>query len=167
MSELEGFEELAKAFAQSARELPKQDLTKAVKKGAAIVQQTVRSTAPVRTGALKRALVLHRERSRSAGKVVFDLMFDPEDYFGFYRPILNPVRSKSDHAFYPASQEYGYFTRRPDGGMTYTKSNGETAKMDKVPGKYFMRSGAEISENAVTSTIVGELLLDIEKRLEG
>lgn len=167
MKDLEGFEELAKSFAKSAQQLPKQNLSKALKKGAAIVQRSVRSTAPEKSGDLRRGLILHKERSRQPGKVVYDLMPDPKMNDVFQKPIQNPVRSKSSKGYYPASQEYGFYTRSPNGGMTYTRPNGESGHMDKVPGKYFMRSGAELSSEAAETAIVGEILSEIEKTFGG
>lgn len=167
MAELEGFEELAQSFAKSAQELPKKSLNKAVRKGSSVVQRTVRSTAPSKTGDLRRGLILQKERSRQEGKVVYDLMPDPKKNAIFQKPIKSPVRSKSPKGYYPASQEYGFFTRRPGGGMTYTRPSGETRTMDKVPGKYYMRSGAEISGDAAETAIVGEILDEIEKTFGG
>ena len=167
MKDLEGFEELARSFAESAQALPKKNLSKAVRKGSAVVRRTVRSTAPRKSGDLRRGLILHKERSRQQGKVVYDLMPDPKMNDVFQKPIKNPVRSKSSKGYYPASQEYGFFTRRPDGGMTYTRPTGEERTMDKVPGKYYMRSGAEISGEQAENTIVGEILSEIEKTFGG
>ena len=167
MKDLEGFEELASSFAASARELPRKNLSKAVKKGASVVQRSVRSAAPERSGDLRRGLILHKERSRQEGKVVYDLMPDPKMNDTFQKPIRQPVRSKSSKGYYPASQEYGFFTRSPGGGMIYTRPNGEIGKMDKVPGKYYMRSGAEVSGDAAETAIVGAILDEIEKTFGG
>lgn len=167
MKDLEGFEELAKSFARSAQQLPGQSLTKAVKKGSASVQRSVRSAAPEKSGSLRRGLILHKERSRQEGKVVYDLMPDPKKNDVFQKPIQHPVRSRSRKGYYPASQEYGFFTRSPSGGMTYTRPNGDIGHMDKVPGKYYMRSGAEVSADAAESVIVGEILGEIEKTFGG
>lgn len=167
MSELEGFDELARSFLRSARELPRKNLSKAVRKGAAVVQRSVRSSAPEKSGDLRRGLILHKERSRQEEKVVYDLMPDPKKNAIFQKPIKHPVRSRSPKAYYPASQEYGFFTRRSDGGMTYTRPSGETGHMDKVPGKYYMRSGAEVSAEAAETVIIGEVLSEIEKTFGG
>ena len=48
--------------------------------------------------------------------------------------------------------------------MTYTRPNGETGSMDKVPGKYYMRSGVEVAGEAAENAIVGELLSAIEEK---
>ena len=167
MKDLEGFDELAKSFADSARELPRKNLSKAVKKGATVVQRSVRSAAPERSGNLRRGLILKKERSRQEGKVVYDLMPDPKMNDVFQKPIQQPVRSKSAKGYYPASQEYGFFTRSPSGGMTYTRPSGEQKHMDKVPGKHYMRGGAEVSGNAAEAAIIGGILSEIEKTFGG
>lgn len=163
MKDLEGFDDLSKYFLQQARDLPRKSVTQAAKKGAAIVQRSIRSGAPEKTGALRSGLILHKERSRNPGKAVYDIMPDPKKNSLFQKPIKNPVRSKSTRAYYPASQEYGFFTRRPGGGMIYTRPNGEQGSIDKVPGKYYMRSGVEVSGDAAERAIVGEILSEVEK----
>lgn len=167
MKDLEGFEEFARSCAKSAQDLSQKSLNKAVKKGASMVQRSVRSAAPRKSGDLRSGLILHKERKRYEGKVVYDLMPDPKKNDIFQKPIKQPVRSKSSKGYYPASQEYGFFTRSPNGGMTYTRPNGETGHMDKVPGKYYMRSGAEVSGDAAETAIVGEILSEIEKNFGG
>lgn len=168
MKDLEGFEELAKDFAKAARELPKESLRKAARKGAAIVQRSVKSRAPKKSGDLRSGLILHKERSRSEGKVVYDLMPDGKMNDIFQKPIKHPVRSESKKGYYPASQEYGFFTRRPGGGMAYTRPvTGEVKYMDKVPGKHYMRGGAEVSGEAAENAIIGQLLSDVEKAFGG
>ena len=77
MKDLEGFDELARSFARQAKELPQKDLTKAVRKGASLVHSSIRSAAPEKSGDLRSGLILHKERSRSQGKAVYDVMPDP------------------------------------------------------------------------------------------
>lgn len=165
MRDLEGFDQLIQGLEHLAKELPEKNVAKAAKKGADIVLRRVKVTAPNRTDALRRGLILHKERSRTPGKVVYDVYLDPEKNAIFQKPIKQPVRSKTKYGYYPASQEYGFFTRRPDGSMHYTRSDGETAKMDKVPGKHYMRIGAETSDEAAKTAIIKSLLTDIEKEL--
>lgn len=167
MKELEGFDSLIDAFGNMAAELPGKELTKAVKKGAPMVQKSIMTAAPKKTGTLRGGIILHRERKRQKGKVVYDIMMDPKKNAVFQKPIMNPVRSKSPYAYYPASQEYGFFSRRPDGGMTYTRSGGDKIGLDKVPGKHYMRVGAEVSGEAAKNAIAGSLLESIEKEFGG
>lgn len=167
MKELEGFESLIDTFGNLAKDLPGKELTKAVKKGAPMVQKAIRTAAPKKTGTLHSGIILHRERQRQKGKVVYDIMMDPDKNAVFQKPIANPVRSKSPYAYYPASQEYGFFSRRSDGGMTYTRSGGDKIGLDKVPGKHYMRVGAEVSGEAAKNAIAGSLLESIEKEFGG
>lgn len=165
MSGLKDFDDLARSFGSVAKQTPESILPKAVRQGAKIVQGAIKSAAPKDKGTLRSGLILHKEKSRSKEKVVYDVMPDPKMNSVFQKPIQNPVRSESEKGYYPASQEYGFFTRRADGGMTYHLSNGETMDLDRVPGKYYMRSGAEVTGDAATKEIVGKLLGDIEKEL--
>lgn len=167
MKELEGFESLCDAFGNIAQTLPGKELTKAVKKGAPMVQKAIMTAAPKKTGTLRGGIILHRERNRQKGKVVYDIMMDPEKNAVFQKLIENPVRSKTPYAYYPASQEYGFFTRRSDGGMTYTRASGDKISLDKVPGKHFMRVGAEVTGETAKNAIAGSLLESIEKELGG
>ena len=163
MNDLEGFEQLIRGLDHLAQKLPEESPRRAAKKGADIVLRSVKSFAPVDTGALRSGLILHKEHSRSKGKAVYDVYPDPKKNAIFQKPIKNPVRSKTKYGYYPASQEYGFFTRRPDGGMTYTRPSGEKMHMDKVPGKHYMRAGAEAVEEAARKAMIQSLLTDIEK----
>lgn len=166
MDDLEGFDQLIQGLDHLAQKLPGESVRKAAKKGASIALPRIVSNAPSHTGALRSGLILHKERSRTPGKVVYDVYPDPKMNAIFQKPIVNPVRSKTPYGYYPASQEYGFFTRRPDGGMNYVNSAGQTVHMDKVPGKHYMRTGAEAASEAAKNAIIGSLLADIEKELE-
>lgn len=163
MNDLEGFDQLIRGLDQLAQQLPGESLVKAVKKGANIVLPQVINYAPEKTGTLRSGLILHKEKSTTKGKVVYDIYPDPKKNAIFQKPILQRVRSKTKYGYYPASQEYGFFTRRPGGGMEYVNSAGDTVHMDKVPGKHYMRTGAEVAGEMAKSAIVGSLLADIEK----
>lgn len=167
MKEIEGFDSLISAMDGMIQNIPGKELTKAVKKGAPMVQRAIKTAAPKRSGTLHSGIILHRERSRVKGKVVYDIMMDPDKNAVFQKPIINPSRSTSPYAYYPASQEYGFFTRRPDGGMTYTRPSGDKMHMDKVPGKHYMRTGAEVSGEMAKNAIAGSLLESIEKEFGG
>lgn len=163
MKEVEGFEEFVRACTGIAERLQGPQLSRAVKKGAVIAQRAIRTQAPADTGALREGLVLVKEKSKVQGKAVYQVVPDPAKNADFQKPIKNPVRSKSRYAYYPASQEFGFFTRRPGGGMVYVSSNGNKTTMDKVPGKHYMRAGAEAASSAVKETIAKSILEEIEK----
>ena len=163
MKEVEGFEEFVRACTNIAGRLEGPQLNRAVKKGAVIAQRAIRAQAPADTGALREGLILVKEKAKVRGKSVYQVVPDPGKNADFQKPIKNPIRSKSRYAYYPASQEFGYFTRRPGGGMVYVSSGGNKATMDKVPGKHYMRAGAEAASSAVKEIIAKSLLEEIEK----
>lgn len=167
MKEVEGFEEFVRACSGIAQNLEGPQLTRAVKKGAQIVQKAIRAAAPKDTGELSDGLILVKEKSRVKGKAVYQVTPAREKNPIFQKPIKNPVRSKATHAYYPASQEFGYFTRRPGGGMTYVRSDGSEATMDKVPGKHYMRTGAEEASEAAKNAIAKTLLDEIANKYGG
>lgn len=167
MDDLVGFDELIRCCDTTARNLQGNQLAQAVKKGAKIVQRAIISAAPEDTGALKSGLILIKEKSSVRGKVVYQIAPSARMNAVFQKPIINPIRSKSGHAYYPASQEYGYFTRRPGGGMTYVKSDGSQATMNKVPGKYYMRTGAEAAGEMAKETIARSILDAVAKDFGG
>lgn len=167
MKDVVGFEEFVRACNNIVGRLEGPQLSRAVKKGAKIVKRAIQAQAPVDTGELRDGLVTAKERNRVKGKAVYQVVPDPEKNAIFQKPIKNPVRSESRYAYYPASQEYGYFTRRPSGGMTYVKGDGGQITMDKVPGKHYMRTGAEVASTAAKETIAKSLLEEIEKSYGG
>ena len=167
MKEVEGFEEFVRVCNSLVKDLEGPDIARAVKKGGKLVQKAIRAAAPADTGALRDGLILVKERTRVKGKAVYQVTPSREKNAVFQKPIQKPVRSTARHAYYPASQEYGYFTRRPGGGMTYVRSDGSEASMNKVPGKYYMRSGADAAEAAAKDAITRSLLDDIAKKYGG
>lgn len=167
MKDVAGFEEFVRACSGLAQNLQGAQLTKAVKQGAKIVRQAIKTAAPVDTGELREGLILIKEKPRTKGKAVYQVVPAREKNAIFQRPIKNPVRSRASHAYYPASQEYGFFTRRPGGGMTYIRSDGSQTTMDKVPGKHYMRTGADVASEAAKNAIAKSLLDDIAKKYGG
>ena len=167
MNELEGFEDFVLACSNLASNLQGHELTKAVKKGAQIVQKAIQAQAPEATGELRKGLILAKEKSHNRWKVVYQVVPSREKNAIFQKPIKKPIRSKSPLAYYPASQEYGYFTRRPGGGMTYVRGDGNKTTMNKVPGKYYMRTGADAAGETAKNLIAKSLLDDITKGYGG
>ena len=167
MKEMEGFEDFVRACSNLASNLQGPELTRAVKKGAKVVQKAIQTQAPADTGELREGLILVKEKTRTRGKAVYQVTPAREKNAIFQKPIKNPVRSKSPYAYYPASQEYGYFTRRPGGGMIYVRSDGRKATMNKVPGKHYMRTGADVASETAKNLIAKTLLDDITKGYGG
>ena len=127
-------------------EAPARVATKAAKIGGRMIRARAVATAPVgETGELKGGIVLHLEKSRTKGKRVYDVQFDPAKNDIFQKPIKNPGEygGKNPKAYYPASMEYGFLTRSKGGGLSY------------VPGYHFMLHAAEdLSESAKKTMMI-------------
>lgn len=138
---------------QRIEKVPQKVVNKSAGKGATAVRKAIRPKIPVRTGALKKGIKRDGERSRYKGKKVYDLMFDPAMNDIFQKPIKNPGEfgGQRDHAYYPASMEYGFLTRSKGGGLSY------------VPGYHFMREGTEESSSEARRAIVHTMTTELEK----
>lgn len=137
----------------SMEKLPQKCVTRAAGKGATVVRRAIRNQAPVDTGALKRGIIRTGERSRTRGKKIYDMMFDPAMNDVFQKPIKNPGEAGGENpkGYYPASMEYGFLTRSKGGGYSY------------VPGYHFMRDATMDSSGAATQAMVQELNKQIDK----
>ena len=133
---------------------------KAVNKASSKAAQTVKRAVkagdvPIRTGALKRGIVIKAEKSRKKGKKVRQVTIKggAEANAVFQRPIANPgaLGGKNPKAYYPASMEYGFLARAPGGGVQY------------VEGHYFMREGADSSAGQVGSVMIETVTKELEK----
>jgi hypothetical protein len=87
--------------------VPQKHVTTAARKGMNPVLKEAKANAPYDTGSLKKGMILKGEKSRHKGKKVYDVIFDPS---------MNDVFQKKNAdgevtGYYPASQEYGFFTR--------------------------------------------------------
>ena len=133
--------------------LPQKVFTKAAGKGRTVVRKAVRGQVPVDTGMLKRGIVSKGERSRTKGKKVYEVRFDPALHHVFQKPISHPGEAggKNPTAYYPASMEYGFLTRSKGGGLSY------------VPGYHFMRKAAEQVEAAAKQAMIRTAITELEK----
>lgn len=133
---------------------PQKAITRAASKGITPVKRAVRGIVPVgETGYLKKAIIRKAEKSRSRGKKVYEVTFDPAYNDVLQKPIKNPGEAggKSDKGYYPASQEYGYLTRSKGNGYSY------------VPGLHFMRQGAEQSETQSKQIMIDTMEKELDK----
>ena len=145
-----------KGALQRIDKLPQKVVTKAAGKGATAARRVIRAKVPVgETGQLKRGIIRSGEKSKVKGKKVYDLMFDPAKNDIFQKPIKNPGEfgGKSDHAYYPASMEFGFLTRSKGGGYSY------------VPGYHFMREGVVESAPTVQTEVIHTMVTELEKEL--
>ena len=134
--------------------VPQKIATRSAGKGATVVRKAVRNSAPVGdTGQLKRGIVRVGERSSVRGKKVYDLMFDPKKNDIFQKPIKNPGEAggKSEHAYYPASMEYGFLTRSKGKGYSY------------VPGYHFMRDATDEAAPAARQAVIRTATQELNK----
>ncbi len=137
---------------------PQKAVTKAASKGITPVRRAIKyGTVPVETGTLKRAIIRKAEKSRARGKKVYEVTFDPAYNDVLQKPVKNPGAAgsrttKGGHAYYPASQEYGYLTRSKGGGYSY------------VPGLHFMRQGAEQAEPEAKQIMIDTMGKELDKQ---
>lgn len=143
---VEGMRELNRSLKQLGN-VPQKHVTASVKKGMNIVLKNARTNAPYDTGELKKGIILKGERSRHKGKKVYQVIFDPSK---------NDIFQKKNAAgevvaYYPISQEYGYFTR-----------NGRY-----IPGYRFihnsLRNNAKQMEKTIVSTMKQKVDAEIRK----
>lgn len=145
--------ELRRAVA-ALGDVPTRCVTSAAGKAATLVKRNIRQgDIPEYTGSLRRGIVRTRkEKSRTRGKAVYRIDFDPAYNDVFQRPVKNPgaagsTQTGNGHAYYPYSMEFGFITR--DGGY--------------FPGFHFMRDGAEGSRGAAEARMVKSLNENLEK----
>lgn len=113
----------------------------------AIARSAVEKAPQGETGNLRRGIVvsMHPEQSSRVGKYVFQVFMDPGMNAVFAKYTKSDVGGNSKRYYYPASQEYGFVTKK--GGY--------------VPGKYFMKIAAlEVSPDIipVVQKIVNDVL---------
>lgn len=132
--------------------IPQKYVTSAAGKGATIVGRSIKNKVPVgETGNLKRGIKRIGERRNNKNKKVYQYTFDKNMNDIFQKPVKNPGKGRRNIAYYPASQEHGFFTR--------SKGNG----LDYVPGYHFMSGGVEESDAKARTVIVRTVLDKVEK----
>lgn len=107
----------------------------------------VRAAAPVKTGTLRNALVLHPERSRQKGKQVYDVVPTARANAVLQKQVLNPSEGRRKVAYYPASQEYGFSTKNDK----------------KIPGKHYMGGTLAAGSEAYRKQILAEIEKNIDE----
>jgi len=103
-----------------------------------VILKDAKSDAPIDYGFLRKGMQLYGERSKVKGKKVFSVVFDREYNDVYQKDILDPINAKSDTAYYPFSQEYGYFLRdgtyMPGLKFIHNALNNDAQKMEKTIG---------------------------------
>lgn len=141
---IEGMDKLLKGF-EKIGQVPQKHVTSSSKKAMNVVLKESRATAPVDTGALKKGMKLKGERSRTKGKKVYQVVFDP---------AMNDVFQKKNKdgkvtGYYPVSQEYGFFAK-----------NGRY-----IPGYRFIHDSLADNTQKVEKTIVDEMKKKIDAEI--
>ena len=140
-------------------DLPQKVVTRAAGRGATVAGKAIRAAAPRgKTKQLSKGFKRSPERSRTKGKKVYHYAMNPAKNDVFQKPIPAPGakhpgdrKANWNHAYYPASVEYGFLTRSKGGGLEY------------VRGQHFARDAAEEARPAVNRTIISTLTTELEK----
>ena len=149
-SDLEKLKQSLKALGT----VPQKCVTGAAGKAATMVKRHIRQgDIPEDTGTLKRGIIrTKKERSKTKGKAVYRIDFDPAFNDVFQKPVKRPgaagsTSTGSGHAYYPYSMEFGFLTR--DGGY--------------CPGFHFMRDGAEEMRRSAAQKMLKTLGENLDK----
>ena len=141
---IEGMKQLEKSL-KKLGEVPQKHVTTSARKGMNIVLKDAKANAPVDTGNLKRGMKLKGERSKQKGKKVYRIVFDS---------AMNDIFQKKDSsgkviAYYPISQEYGFFAK-----------NGRY-----IPGYRFLHNSLQNNSREMEKTIVKEMKKRIDAEI--
>ena len=149
---VEGMKELEKSLKKLGK-VPQKHVTSSSRKAMNIVLKQSRATAPYETGALSRGMKLKGEKSKVKAKKVYQVVFDDKYNHIFQKPVKNP--GESGHkgarkvAYYPFSQEYGFFAR--DGKY--------------IPGYRFIGDSFIENTRNIEKTIVSEMKKKIDAEI--
>ena len=135
---------------------PQKAINKGTSKAAALLKRQTKNEAPVRTGTLRKNIVVKAESNRGKkGKKVREITFKggAEANAELQKPIENvgALGGKNPKAYYPASMEYGFLARAPGGGVQY------------IPGLYFMRDAADANDEQAKQLMVDTTMEELEK----
>lgn len=141
---IEGMKQLEKSLKKLGK-VPQKHVTASSKKGMNIVLKDAKANAPYDTGMLKKGIKLVGERSRTKGKKVYRVVFDR---------AMNDIFQKKDSsgrvvAYYPISQEYGFFAK-----------NGRY-----IPGYRFLHNSLKNNSREMGKTIVKEMKKRIDAEI--
>lgn len=149
---VEGMKELQKSLKKLGK-VPQKHVTSSAKKGMNIVLKDAKANAPYDTGSLKKGIILKGEKSKYKAKKVYQVIFDPAMNDVFQKPVENVGESGSPNAknpaYYPFSQEYGFFAR-----------NGRY-----IPGYRFIHNSLADNAQKMEKTIVDTMKKKIDEEI--
>lgn len=142
---IEGLNDLNKTLRRLG-EAPQKHVTASARKGMNVSFKAAKAKAPIETGELKKGLKMVGEKSRTKGKKVYQVVFDD---------AKNDIFQKKNKegkvtGYYPASMEYGFFTR-----------NGRF-----IPGYHFLKKSLEDNASKVQKVIIETMQDKIDKELK-
>lgn len=100
-----GADEVKRAMDKFGDEM-KKAVDEAIKETAESIKDNAQSRAPVKTGALKRGIIVKKFRTRKDTLAVYDIGMDPAMNAVFRGTIKNPKGKRKDY-YYPTVIEYG------------------------------------------------------------
>jgi hypothetical protein len=149
---IEGMDELIRDL-KRLKKVPQKHVTSSSRKAMNISLKQSKADAPVDTGQLKKGIVMKGERSRYKAKKVYKIVFDDRMNDIFQKPVKNPGESGAGEgraiAYYPFSQEYGFFAR--DGRY--------------IPGYRFISDSLTDNVSKIEKTIVSEMKKKIDQEI--
>lgn len=148
MVEIEGYRQLQQTIDQLGK-LPQTIVTKSARKGARVVLTETKKIAPVEIGNLNRGIILRPEKTKTKGKKVFQVVLNRA-----YNRFFIKVSKDGKRAYYPASQEYGFFSRGP---------NGSRGKY--IPGYNYLRGSNASKHSEAQQIIIRTMLTEVDKIL--
>ena len=164
--EVKGIESRIEAFNKIGKS-PQQALRKAATTAGNTLKSQVSSNIPAApgSGVYQKSLVkkVERHRARGKGGVAILPSASKRAYVKLGRTAKNPGkyggRPSTDaegkaRYYYPASLEYGWLTGDGNGGVKH------------IPGKHYMRNGAEMASESVKQVFIREFEKELDKAWE-
>lgn len=123
--------------------MPEANWVGPVRGSAEFLRATAASAAPIKYGYLRTGLIVApgREKSKTYGKVVNDVVFDAG-----MNDVFVKMSKSGKRYYYPASQEYGFRSRH----------------RRRVPGRYFMRDAIAAHSAAHEETVIAHTVKVLE-----
>jgi hypothetical protein len=135
-----GLEELEAQFERIGK-MPKKYLTRSAKAGMRAPLADARANAPVgETGVLKKSIKQKMETPNKRNKSVYRLSYSTKYTDHFRKPTTGIYGGRTPYAYYPASVEYGYKTKK-----------------GRVKGQYAMSWAVHKNEGSSLKIVVNEL----------
>lgn len=147
--QVEGLSELEAQFARIGK-MPKKYLNKAAREGIADPLRKIKADAPVgKTGMLKKGVQKKLETPNKRNKSVYQIRFNPKYSDSYYKPSSGAYGGEPPKAFYPYSQEYGFFGK--DGQKIQTKWY------------HFAKKAIEATESGSAAKVIHSLIQSIDQ----